>query len=53
MFSNRVSAGILATLILRWDASIHKSAHLIYSFLNFYLGLGGDLDLKAKNPTEW
>jgi len=47
--SNRVSAGILATLFLRWDASIHKSTHLIYSFLKFDLGLGGDLDLKQKN----
>jgi len=52
MFSNRVSAGVLATLFLRWDASIHKSTHLIYSFLKFDLGLGGDLDLKPKNLPE-
>jgi hypothetical protein len=52
MFSNRVSAGILATLFKVGCNSL-KSAHLIYSFLNFYLGFGGDLCLKAKNLTQW
>jgi len=51
-FSNRVSAGILATLI-NVGCNSRKSSHLIYSFLNFYLIVGGDLDLKAKNLTQW
>jgi hypothetical protein len=49
MFSNRViCSGILATLIYV-GCNSRKSAHLIYPFLNSYLVLGGDLDLKAKN----
>jgi hypothetical protein len=49
---HRIPAGILA-FFLRWDASSPKSTHLIRSFLNVYLHLGGDLCLKAENLTQW
>jgi len=38
IFSNRVSAGILATLI-KVGCNSRKSAHMIYPFLNFIWSL--------------
>jgi hypothetical protein len=43
----------LAVLVLREPASVHKSTHLIYPFLDVLGRLGGDLDLKQKNLTQW
>jgi len=53
MFSNRViCSGILATLIMV-GCNSRKSTHLIYPFLDVLGRFGGDLDLKAKNLTQW
>jgi hypothetical protein len=49
MFSNRVSAGILATLFLGWDASLPQIGPPDSFVSEIYLVVGGDLDLKAKN----
>ena len=46
-----ILAGILATLFKVGCNSL-KSAHLIHSFLNFYLHFGGDLCLKLKKPPK-
>jgi len=48
MFSNRVSAGVLATFVFKVGCNSLKSAHLIYSFLNFNWSLEVTLTLKQK-----
>ena len=51
MFSNRGSAGILATLFKVGCNSL-KSAHLIYSFLNFIWSLEVILTLNQKTSRN-
>jgi len=51
--SNRVHWHFSNIFFIRWDASNLKSTHLIDPFLDVLGRFGGDLDLKAKNLTQW